>query len=120
MQIIEQTLALATDTAENSWLDRLDGLTGQDLVDNIEEYAPEAKGQDLAPSAAMNLLATHFEDYSKKLAEMWSTVHEDILWYEQFCDENGLWDDKDNAELNSDETVCISTGRATKTRSPRA
>ncbi|WP_407386037.1 hypothetical protein [Ruminococcus sp.] len=89
-QIIKQALALATDTAENSWLGRLSGLTGEELVDNIEKYAPEAEGQDLAPSAAMNLLAAHFEDYSKKLAAEWIDVHEDILWYEQYCDEHDL------------------------------
>ena len=88
--IVEQALALATDTSTKSWLQRLDGLTGADLVDNIEKYAPEAEGQDLAPSAALSLLAAHFEDSSKKLAEQWIDVHEDILWYENYCEENGL------------------------------
>ncbi|MBQ7504787.1 MAG: hypothetical protein IJT79_05655 [Ruminococcus sp.] len=88
--MLEQTLALATDTSTKSWLQRLDGLTGDDLVKKIGNYAPEAKGQDLAPSAAMSLLAAHFEDYSKKLAKDWVSVHEDILWYEQYCKENGL------------------------------
>ena len=89
--IIEQALALATDTAEDSWLDRLDGLTGEDLVDRIAEFAPEAKGQDLAPSAAMSLLSAHFEDYAKTLAAQWIDVHEEILWYENYCNENDLW-----------------------------
>ncbi len=93
VQIIEQILALATDTAETSWLDRLDGLTGEDLVDRIAEFAPEAIGQDLAPSAAMSLLASHFEDYSKRLAAQWSIIHEDILWYESYCDAHDLWPD---------------------------
>ena len=88
--IIQQTLALATDTGTQSWLQRLDGLTGADLVDQIERFAPEAEGQDLAPSAALSLLAAHFEDASKKLAEQWIDVHEDILWYENYCEENGL------------------------------
>ena len=93
--IIEQALALAADTAEDSWLDRLDGLTGLALVHRIGEFAPEAKGQDLAPSAAMNLLAARFEDYAKILAAEWINVHEDILWFEQYCDEHDLWKDKD-------------------------
>ena len=67
--IVEQALALATDTAETSWLDRLNGLSGEGLVEHIAEYAPEAKGQDLAPSAAMSLLAAHFEDYSQRTRE---------------------------------------------------
>ncbi len=88
---IEQTLALATDTSEDSWLDRVDGLTGEDLVDRIAEFAPEAEGQDLVPSAAMTLLAAHFEDYSRILAEDWTKVHQDILWYEEYCEAHDLW-----------------------------
>ena len=101
VQMIEQVLALATDTAEDSWLQRLDGLTGEDLVDRIAEYAPEAEGQDLAPSAAMSLLAAHFEDYSKKLAAEWINVHEAILWFEQYCDEHEFWQDKDSGEFDN-------------------
>ena len=99
VQNVEQILALATDTAENSWLDRLDGLTGEELVDRIAEFAPEAEGQDLAPSAAMSLLAAHFEDYSKLLASDWIDVHENILWFENYCEDNDLvqGDDSDEA-----------------------
>ncbi|MBQ9557518.1 MAG: hypothetical protein IJU94_02830 [Clostridia bacterium] len=97
--MIEQTLALATDTAETSWLERVEGLTGEALLENIADYAPEAAGQDLAPSAAMSLLASYFEDYSKILAGEWLNMHEELLWYEEYCDENGLWkgDDDDDA-----------------------
>ena len=101
--IIKQALALATDTAEDSWLDRLNGLTGDELVDRIAEFAPEAEGQDLARSAAMNLLASHFEDYSKTLAGQWIDVHEDMLWFEQYCDEHELWSDKDSGEINAEK-----------------
>ena len=96
--VIEQTLALATDTAEDTWLDRVDGLTGDDLVDRIAEFAPEAKGQDLAPSAAMTLLAAHFEDYSKILADEWLGVHQDILWYEEYCEAHDLLQDDDDED----------------------
>ena len=88
--MIEQALALATDSSKKSWMDRLDGLTGNDLVNKIDQYAPEAAGQDLAPSAALTLLAAHFEDYATKLAEQWSDVNEDIRWYEEYCEENGF------------------------------
>ena len=96
--IIEQALALATDTAEDSWMDRLDGLTGKDLVKHIAEYVPSAKGQTLAPSAAMNLLAAQFEDYAKTLSKGWAEVHNDILWYEQYCDDHDLWQGEDEAD----------------------
>ena len=95
---IEQTLALATDTAEDTWLDRVDGLTGDDLVDRIAEFAPDVKGQRLAPSAAMSLLAAHFEDYSRILAEEWLGVHQDILWYEEYCEAHELLQGDDDEE----------------------
>ncbi len=91
VQMIQQSLALATDTAETSWLDRLNGLSGDGLVEHIAEYAPEVAGQDLAPSAAMTVLASHFEDYAKKLSGGWNDVHEDIVWYENYCTKKGLW-----------------------------
>jgi hypothetical protein len=47
--IIEQALALATDTAEDTWLDRLDGLTGDDLLDRIAEFAPKPRGRTSPP-----------------------------------------------------------------------
>ena len=89
--IVEQALALATDTASSSWLQRVDGLSGDALVERIAEFAPEAAGQTLAPSAALALLAARFEDYSKTLASGWIDVQEEILWYEDYCTENGLW-----------------------------
>ena len=89
--IIEQTLALATDTSEDSWMQRVDGLSGDALVEHIAEFAPEVAGQTLAPSAALALLAAHFEDCSKILAAQWIDVHEEILWYADYGTENGLW-----------------------------
>lgn len=95
VMIIEQALSLSTDTAEISWLERLNGLSGEGLVERIAEFAPEAAGQDLAPSAALSLLASRFEDYAKNLADEWIDVHEDILWYEAYCSENNLWQEED-------------------------
>ncbi|MBQ6335700.1 MAG: hypothetical protein IJI50_00555 [Ruminococcus sp.] len=101
--IVKQALALATDTAETSWLDRLSGLSGSNLVDHIEEFAPEAAGQDLAPSAAKSLLAAHFEDYSKVLASQWSGIREKIRWYEDYCNEYELWSETDDPGLNDEK-----------------
>ena len=88
---VEQALALATDTQETSWLERLNGMTNKYLLKHVEEFAPEAKGQNLAASAVKSLLAAHFEDDSKKLAADWKGVREDILWYEAYCDAHELW-----------------------------
>ncbi|MBE6817869.1 MAG: hypothetical protein E7517_01745 [Ruminococcaceae bacterium] len=96
--IIEQALALATDTAKTSWLDRLNGMTSKYLLKHIEEFAPEAKGQNLAASAVRTLLAAQFEDYSKKLAADWKGVREDILWYEAYCDTHELWQEDDEED----------------------
>ena len=98
VMIIKQALTLATDTAETSWLDRLNGLSGEGLVERIAEFAPEVKGQNLARSAAMSLLAAHFEDYAKELATDWIDVHENILWYETYCNENNLWPEENEAD----------------------
>ena len=103
--IIEQTLALATDTSSDSWLQRVDGLSGDALVERIAEFAPEAAGQTLAPSAALTLLAARFEDYSKILASEWIDVHEEILWYEDYCTENGLWQEDDEDDEAYSERV---------------
>ena len=104
--IIEQTLALATDTSSDSWLQRVDGLSGDALVERIAEFAPEAAGQTLAPSAALTLLAARFEDYSKILASEWIEVHEDILWYEDYCTENGLWqEDEEDDEAYAERVT---------------
>lgn len=103
--MIEQILALATDTAEESWMDRLNGLSGRDLVKNIAEYVPSAKGKNLAPSAAMNLLAAHYEDYAKNLAKDWKDVHDDILWYEQYCEEHNLVKDEEETGESYDSKL---------------
>ena len=103
--IIEQALALATDTSSDSWLQRVDGLSGDALVERIAEFAPEAAGQTLAPSAALTLLAARFEDYSKILASEWINVHEEIIWYEDYCTENGLWQEDGEDEAAYAERV---------------
>ena len=104
--LIEQTLALATDTSSDSWLQRVDGLSGDALVERIAEFAPETAGQTLAPSAALTLLAARFEDYSKNLASEWIDVHEEILWYEDYCTENGLWqEDGEDDEAYSERVT---------------
>ena len=99
--MIEQTLALATDTSHNTWLERLKGLTGKNLLDHIEDFAPEAKGQDLAPSAAAVLLASYFEDYSKQLASEWSELHDDLVWFEEYCEDNNLWPDEGDGSYST-------------------
>ena len=87
---IEQILAVATDTGEDTWLQRLQNFAGQDLVKNIGMVIPEAEGMYLAPSAAKNMLTEYFGDYAKKLAAKWTDVHDEIVWFEDYCAQIGL------------------------------
>ena len=58
--MIQQSLALATDTAETSWLDRLSGLSGDGLVEHIAEYASSA-----SPSSCQRLLSLQYCSYHR-------------------------------------------------------
>lgn len=95
---VEQCLALATDTAETTWLDRLMELSGDELTENIGKYVPEAAGQKLAPSALTNMLQLNFGDAAASLASQWYDINERMLWYERYNNDNDLWqyDDEDD------------------------
>ena len=99
MTIIRQLLALAADTGEDTWLQRLSSLSGDDLKKNIGKYVPEAAGQDLAPSAITQILDQHFQDLASDLSSQWEDIHVEMVWFEQYCTDNGLWpEDKETAE----------------------
>ena len=88
---IETALSMATDLSEESWLTRAAGLTGADLAENLEKYVPEAAGQDVADSAVAQFLSQRFGDAARDMALQWDSVHEEMLWYEAYNEENGLW-----------------------------
>ena len=88
---IETCLALGADAEKTSWLERLKDLSDEELSENIEKYVPEAKGQDLAPSAVKQLLKQHFGDQAKILAGQWESIHEKLLGFEEYNDKNDLW-----------------------------
>ena len=89
--MVEVCLALATDDAEETWLERLQGLSGDEISKNLSKYVPEAEGQDVAPSAVKQFLKQHFGDQAKTLAPQWDTIHEKMIWYEEYNDKNDLW-----------------------------
>lgn len=91
MLIVESLLVTAADTGKQSWVDRASGLTGDELTKNLEKYVPEAKGQDVAPSAAKQFLKQHFGDTAKSLMNEWSRINELMLWYEDYNEKNDLW-----------------------------
>ena len=91
MLVVEQFLALGADAGQQTWIERASGLTGEDLAKNIAAYVPEAEGQEVSDSAAVQYLSEAFGDTAAILSEQWSDVHEEMAWYEQYCDEHDLW-----------------------------
>ena len=91
MLTVETFLALAADAGEQTWLERASGLTGDDLVNNIAAYVPEAEGQDISPSAAVQYLNQTFGDSAAILAGQWSDIRDEMTWFEQYCEEHDLW-----------------------------
>ena len=99
MLAVESILVTAADTGSETWLERASGLTGDELSENLEKYVPEAAGQDVAQSAIGQFLGQRYGDTAIQLAEQWDDVHDDLLWYEAYNEENGLWqeDGEDDA-----------------------
>ncbi len=100
MLAVEALLVLGTDTGEETWLDRAAGLTGDELAENLPKYVPEASDQDITPSAVPQFLGQHYGDTAKLIAEQWSDVHEKLLWYEDYNEKNGLWQE-DNEDQDA-------------------
>lgn len=102
---VETLLAVAADTGKQTWLERAEGLSGDELSKNLEKYVPEAKGQDIAPSAAEKFLKQNFGDSAKVLMDQWEDVHSSILWYEEYNEKNGLWQKEGEADDKHAERV---------------
>ena len=91
MLAVETLLALGADAGEQTWLERASGLTGDDLAANISAYVPEAEGQEISDSAAVQYLNESFGDTAAYLSGQWADIHELMTWYEAYCEENDLW-----------------------------
>ena len=89
--MVEVCLALAADDGKETWLERLQGLSGDEIAKNLSKYVPEAEGQDVAPSAVKQFLKQHFGDQAKILAPQWDAVHDRMAWYEEYNDKHDLW-----------------------------
>ena len=105
MLAVEQMLALGADSNDDTWLERLAGLTGEDLKKNLPRYAPEAAGQNVSASSAINYLKSHFGDTARMLASQWIDVNTEMLWYEGYCSDNGLWPEDDEPEEDYNNRV---------------
>ena len=91
MLVIETFLALGADDAEDTWLERASGLTGDELSENLPRYVPEAEGQDIPPSAVSQYLGQQYGDTAMLLCDQWQDVHDEMVWFEGYNEENGLW-----------------------------
>ena len=91
MLAVESLLVMGADPGEETWLERASGLTGDELAENLVKYAPEAEGQDIAPSAVSQYLGLKYGDTAKVIADQWTDVNEKMLWFENYNEENGLW-----------------------------
>ena len=100
MLVIETFLALGADDAEDTWLERASGLTGDELSENLPRYVPEAEGQDIPPSAVSQYLGQQYGDTAMLLCDQWQDVHDEMVWFEGYNEENDLWPE-DNEDDNA-------------------
>ena len=99
MLIVETLLALSADVNEQTWIERAGGLTGEELAENLVQYAPEAEGQDVAESAVPQFLGQKYGDTAAVLADQWGAINEQMRWFESYCNQNDLWEkDGDSTE----------------------
>ena len=91
---METFLAFGADPADDTWLERASGLTGDELSENLSKYVPETEGMDVADSEAYMYLNEKYGDTAATLAVQWEDIHEQMLWYEQYCDDHKLWPGK--------------------------
>ena len=105
VMFVEQALALATDKAKSSWLDRAKNLTGTALIKNIGTVIPSLKGKKLTASQAIQQLNAHFEDYAKILKDNYDGLREDIIWFEQYSEDNSLRYQADETEEEYNKRV---------------
>ena len=92
---VESLLALGTDTGKETWIQRASGLTGDELAQNLPKYVPEAEGRDVTDSEANMYLNEKYGDTAAVLVNQGVNIHEEMLWYETYNDENGLWQGED-------------------------
>ena len=105
VMFVEQALSLATDKAKSSWLDRAKNLTGTALIKNIGTVIPSLKGKKLTASQAIQQLNAHFEDYAKILKDNYDGLREDIIWFEQYSEDNSLRYQADETEEEYNKRV---------------
>ena len=67
--LIERLIVKATDTEDDSWVDRFTSITYEDLIDAM----------DMLPTDAEKELALMYQDDAKKILALWETFREQLL-----------------------------------------
>ena len=67
--LMENLITRASDTEDDTWLERFAGLTYEDLVNNT----------NLPPSKAKKVLAQAYDDDANKILSMWDTFRDQLL-----------------------------------------
>lgn len=105
MLAVESALALAADSGEDTWLERLQEMGGDSFDDHISQYLPDNESQNLAPSAAVNLLKQRYGDSADILSKQWYDINEQMKWYESFNTQNDLWQNEGESDDDYAERV---------------
>ena len=95
---VEQALAMASDTAKTTWLERLTKISGVSLTNVVKDYVPEARGQNLSASAEKSLMQSQFGDAAASLAAGYGDVQQDLYWYLNFIGDNELVQEEDESD----------------------
>ncbi|MCR4643985.1 MAG: hypothetical protein K5695_01070, partial [Oscillospiraceae bacterium] len=82
VSLTSEVLALAADTNEDTWLERLSDMSHLGTKELAELYA--GGSSSLSDSAAESLLMSKFGDAAAKLAEDRYAVQSDLLWYRSY------------------------------------
>ena len=102
---VEQALAMATDTAQTTWLERLPDYPLDLMVSEIGAFIPKYEGQNLSESAALSALQSEYGDAAKSLAADYDTIQQEMIWYEAYMENNGLW--QEDGESDEDYATRI-------------
>ena len=88
MTTVEQLLALASDSDEDTWLDRLEYMSGLSISEMAEFYADGSPS--LGDSAAEALLMSKYGDAATALKDEADYLFQDLHRYEVLLDEHGI------------------------------
>nr|MCR4644600.1 hypothetical protein [Oscillospiraceae bacterium] len=85
---VEKALALAADSNEDSWLERLADMSYLDMKTMAELYVDG--NASLSDSAAQTLLMSKYGDAAESLAKEYDGIQQELIWYRGYIEANQL------------------------------